>query len=78
MIELGLSQFFFFLRYVHAYFSAFRPLEGSITSRCLVNETASLSQTERRAAEIEADQFRFLGNCPPTPPLSHHFALSEK
>ena len=22
--------------------------------------------------------FRFLGNCPPTPPLSHHFALSEK
>ena len=23
------------------------------------------------------DQFRFLGNCPPTPPLSHHFALSE-
>ena len=20
----------------------------------------------------------FLGNCPPTPPLSHHFALSEK
>ena len=19
----------------------------------------------------------FLGNCPPTPPLSHHFALSE-
>ena len=24
------------------------------------------------------DQFRFLGNCPPTPPLSQHFALSEK
>ena len=24
------------------------------------------------------DQFRPLGNCPPTPPLSHHFALSEK
>ena len=24
------------------------------------------------------DQFRFLGNCPPTPPLIHHFALSEK
>ena len=24
------------------------------------------------------DQFRFLGNCPPTPPLSHHFSLSEK
>ena len=25
-----------------------------------------------------SDQFRFLGNCPPTPPLSHHFAQSEK
>ena len=24
------------------------------------------------------DQFRFHGNCPPTPPLSHHFPLSEK
>ena len=24
------------------------------------------------------DQFRFLGNYPPTPSLSHHFALSEK
>ena len=23
-------------------------------------------------------QFRFLGNCPPTPPISHHFAQSEK
>ena len=24
------------------------------------------------------DQFRFLENCPPTPPLSQHFALNEK
>ena len=24
------------------------------------------------------EQFRFLGNYPPTPPLSQHFALSEK
>ena len=24
------------------------------------------------------DQFRFLGNCPPTPPLTQHLALSEK
>ena len=23
-------------------------------------------------------QFRFLGNCPPIPPLSHHFAQSKK
>ena len=24
------------------------------------------------------DHYTFLGNCPPTPPLSQHFALSEK
>ena len=24
------------------------------------------------------DKFRFLGNCPPTPHPSHHFAQSEK
>ena len=27
---------------------------------------------------LSGDQFRFLGNCPPTPPLSQHFALSQK
>ena len=26
----------------------------------------------------QSDQFRFLGNCPPTPPLSQHFGLSKK
>ena len=25
-----------------------------------------------------ADHYKFLGNCPPTPPLNQHFALSEK
>ena len=25
-----------------------------------------------------SDQFRLLGNCKPTPPLSHHFVLSKK
>ena len=24
------------------------------------------------------DHYTFLGNCPPTPPLSQHFALIEK
>ena len=27
--------------------------------------------------EDNRDQFRFLGNCPPTPPLSQHLAQSE-
>ena len=28
--------------------------------------------------EDKLDQCRFQGNYPPIPPLSHHFALSEK
>ena len=27
---------------------------------------------------LEPDQFKFLGNCRPTPPLSEQFSLSEK
>ena len=33
---------------------------------------------DQTGGEKKPHQFRFLGNCPPTPPLSHHFALSEK
>ena len=33
---------------------------------------------DQTGGEKKPDQFRFLENCPPTPPLSHHFALSEK
>ena len=29
-------------------------------------------------ALIFLDRYMFLGNCPPTPPLSQNFALSEK
>ena len=29
-------------------------------------------------AQVKLDQVRFLGNCPPVPPLIEHFALSEK
>ena len=32
---------------------------------------------DQTGGEKKPDQFRFLENCPPTPPLSHHFALSE-
>ena len=32
----------------------------------------------RKIEPKELDQFRFVGNCPLTPPLSQHFALSEK
>ena len=42
-------------------------------------EKRDLSQ-QGRECEVQKmlDQFRFLGKCPPTPPLSHHSALSEK
>ena len=30
------------------------------------------------AEKLETDHYTFLENCPPTPPLSQHFALSEK
>ena len=29
-------------------------------------------------AQSDWDHNTFLGNCPPTPPLSQHFVLSEK
>ena len=34
-------------------------------------------QLSRSSVDI-LDQFTFLGNCPPTPPLNHHFAVREK
>ena len=30
------------------------------------------------ALRVQTDHYTFLGNCPPTPPLSQHFVLSEK
>ena len=36
-----------------------------------------LSNTNCIASRHINDQFRCLGNCAPTPPLSHHFALSK-
>ena len=32
----------------------------------------------RPSVLIETTDYTFLGNCPPSPPLSQHFALSEK
>ena len=38
---------------------------------------AELHLQERRGM-MSWDQYTFLENCPPTPPLRQHFALSEK
>ena len=43
--------------------------------RCLSRVRNALRTPEN--VLLPFDQFRFLRNCPPTPPLSHHFALSE-
>ena len=42
-----------------------------------------LSWINRKQRQLQGnegilDQFRFQGNCPRTPPLTQHFALSEK
>ena len=41
-------------------------------------ELLRTSAWEVKSLLLPSDQFRFLGNCLPTPSLSHHFALSEK
>ena len=46
-------------------------------------EAAALSSPKSQSCVelccgTQVDQFRFPGNCPPTRPLSHHFAPSEK
>ena len=33
---------------------------------------------EKNWMENYSDYYTFLGNCPPTPPLNQHFALSEE
>ena len=38
----------------------------------------SRKQRQLQGNEGILDQFRFQGNCPRTPPLTQHFALSEK
>ena len=42
------------------------------------NEPLTKRPTPKLRLEKMWDQFRFLRNYPPTPPLSQHFALSEK
>ena len=43
-----------------------------------LEEFSSPSQGQGLFRTIFMDQFKFLGNFPPTPPLTQHFALSEK
>ena len=38
----------------------------------------SVSCITAQVVETSVDQFKFQENCPPTPPLSYHFATSEK
>ena len=46
------------------------------------NNPRSLRKVTRPSSFLKVvnttDQFRFLRNCPPTPPLSQYFSLSEK
>ena len=67
-----------------------RPLFWQIAHKLYFDYHLNLSKTATfsvpKVAVVEGfncivkftDQFRFLGNCPPTPPLSQHFALIKK
>ena len=37
-----------------------------------LNVRVPITREIMRSRDAQWDQFRFLGNCPPTPPLSHH------
>jgi len=52
-------------------------LAGKSVSNLGGNVEENVPQTKQLLVK-SVDRFRLLGNCPPTPPLSHQFALSEK
>ena len=51
--------------------------ESHLASHLDVLRGLRTSAWEAKSLLLPSDQFRFLENCTPTPPLSHHFALSE-
>ena len=42
------------------------------------NKDIASHQVTKFSVYRQTDQFRFLGNCLPTPPLIQHFALSKR
>ena len=71
------SVLFLFIRFLVADFN--NPL-GKTLESCsqLPLFVLFIYKHEQNKSKRKADQFRFLGNWAPTPPLSHHFAQSEK
>ena len=62
-------------------------LYAKLNETLLLNEVSCLKQgsemtdfclKQGKGLGLVWDHYTFLGNCPPTPPLSQHFALSEK
>ena len=49
--------------------------EFSLPSCLLCGGFASRLQVSPKSDEHKLDKFRFLGNCPPTPPLNQHYHL---
>ena len=50
---------------------------GTVFSSCWSRYAFCYLRNEKGTGSVMcSDQSRFLGNCPPTPPVSHHFALS--
>ena len=57
--------------------SLYSICEGKFYARMHVKITRHWKSTLTQV-RAETDQVRFLGNCPPTPPLTQHYALTEK
>ena len=53
--------------------TSFRGETGDGVAKCRL-----FSQAKAFLTKKVSDQFRFAGNCQPTPPLSQHFALIGK
>ena len=53
------------------------PLLSFLGCRSILRGAQTKSPVPHRSL-VFLDQFRFLGNCPPTPPLTQHFALSAE
>ena len=56
----------------------FHPVIPRASLVCINRILGEMGTSYGSRGKYLAGQFRFMGNCPPTPPLSHHFAPSEK
>ena len=57
-------------------FKSYFEVSGGLGRCCVALHHGIVLGTPTLVLDV-SDQFRFLGNCPPTPPLTQHFASTE-